>query len=42
VSIYRIEYLDGVVASDIPDLPTTTAPIICRAINSRLAVDPVA
>jgi mRNA interferase RelE/StbE len=42
VSIYRIEYLEGVVASDIPDLPTSMASIIRRAINSRLAVDPVA
>ncbi len=42
VSVDRIEYLEGVVTRDIPDLTTSMAPIIRRAINARLTADPIA
>ena len=40
-SAYRIEYLDSVVAEDIPSLPKRMRALIKRAIEERLAVDPV-
>jgi mRNA interferase RelE/StbE len=42
VTAFRIEYLEGVVTQDIPELPTSMAAMIHRAINSRLTVDPTA
>jgi mRNA interferase RelE/StbE len=42
VTSFRIEYLEGVVTEDIPELPTAMAAMIRRAINSRLTVDPIA
>lgn len=42
MTAFRIEYLEGVVTEDIPELPTAMAAMIRRAINSRLTVDPIA
>lgn len=42
MTTFRIEYLEGVVNEDIPELPTAMAAMIRRAINSRLTVDPIA
>jgi len=42
VTAFRIVYLEGVVTEDIPELPTTMATTIRRAINARLTVDPIA
>ena len=39
---YRVEYLEGVVKEDIPDLPAGMVPLIRRAIQARLTLDPVA
>ncbi len=38
---YRIEYLDSVVAEDIPNLPKTLRGLIKKAIEERLTIDPV-
>ena len=38
---YRIDYLDSVVEEDIPNLPKTMREIIKKAIEERLAIDPV-
>lgn len=38
---YRVEYLDSVVDEDIPRLPKTVRSLIKRAIEERLAIDPV-
>ena len=38
---YQIEYLDTVVEKDIPALPKTMRELIKRAIEERLAVDPI-
>lgn len=38
---FRIRYLDSVVTDDIPALPKTARDIIRRAIEERLATDPV-
>lgn len=38
---YRIDYLDSVVAEDIPSLPKGMRVLIKRAIEERLAIDPV-
>ncbi|MFH1830086.1 MAG: type II toxin-antitoxin system RelE/ParE family toxin [Pseudomonadota bacterium] len=38
---YRIEYLDSVVSEDIPCLPKTIRKLIKRAIEERLAIDPI-
>lgn len=38
---YRIEYLDSVVGEDIPRLPKTARNLIRRAIEERLAIDPI-
>lgn len=38
---WRIEYLESVAREDIPDLPKRAREIIKRAIETRLAVDPV-
>ncbi len=40
-SIYQISYLDRVVEEDIPSLPKTMRERIKKAIESRLALDPV-
>lgn len=40
-SAYRIEYLDSVVREDIPRLPKAMRAAIKRAIEERLALDPV-
>lgn len=40
-SVYLIEYLDSVVEEDIPSLPKMIRKMIKRAIEERLAVDPV-
>lgn len=40
-SAYHIEYLDSVVTEDIPNLPKSMRTLIKRAIEERLAVDPV-
>ena len=42
MTAYRVEYLEGVVKEDIPDLPAAMAPLIRRAIQARLTVDPLA
>lgn len=42
MTVFRIEYLEGVVTEDIPELPTAMAAMIRRAINARLTVDPIA
>jgi mRNA interferase RelE/StbE len=39
--IFQIEYLDTVVDDDIPALPKTVRDRIKRAIETRLAMDPV-
>lgn len=39
---FRVEYLEGVVTEDIPELPTAMAAMIRRAISWRLTVDPLA
>ena len=39
---YRIEYLENVVSEDIPALPKTIRELIRRAIETRLAVEPIA
>ena len=38
---YQIEYLDTVVAEDIPALPKSMREIIKRAIEERLTADPI-
>lgn len=38
---YQIEYLDSVVAEDIPLLPKSVRTLIKRAIEERLAIDPM-
>ena len=38
---YKIEYLDGVVSNDIPDLPKIMRDLIKRAIETRLTVEPI-
>ena len=38
---YQIDYLDSVVGEDIPNLPKTMRIIIKKAIEERLAIDPV-
>lgn len=38
---YQIEYLDSVVSEDIPRLPKKERNLIKRAIEERLAIDPV-
>ena len=40
-SSYHIEYLNSVVSEDIPKLPKKMRALIKRAIEERLAVDPV-
>lgn len=40
-NIYRIEYLDSVVEEDIPRLPKTVRSLIKRAIEERVAIDPI-
>lgn len=39
--MFKIEYLDVVVANDIPALPKTVRDRIKRAIETRLVLDPV-
>lgn len=39
--LYRIEYLASVVEEDIPRLPKSVRNLIKRAIEERLAIDPV-
>lgn len=39
--LYRIEYLESVVDEDIPRLPKSVRSLIKRAIEERLAIDPV-
>lgn len=39
--IYQIDYLEEVVRHDIPNLPKTIKLIIKRAIEERLAADPI-
>lgn len=39
--LYRIEYLESVVDEDIPRLPKSVRNIIKRAIEERLAIDPI-
>ena len=39
--LYRIEYLESVVDEDIPRLPKSVRNLIKRAIEERLAIDPV-
>ncbi|MBI2982365.1 MAG: type II toxin-antitoxin system RelE/ParE family toxin [Deltaproteobacteria bacterium] len=39
--LYRIEYLDSVVDEDIPHLPKTMRELIRKAIEERLAIDPI-
>ena len=39
--LYRIEYLMSVVDEDIPRLPKSVRNLIRRAIEERLAIDPV-
>ena len=38
---YTIEYLDSVTETDIPKLPTTVKAMIKKAIEERLAIDPI-
>ena len=38
---YQIEYLNSVVDEDIPNLPKTIRNLIKRAIEERLAIDPI-
>lgn len=38
---FKVEYLDSVVAEDIPELPKTIRDRIKRAIETRLTADPV-
>ena len=38
---YKIEYLENAVAEDIPALPKTMRELIKKAIETRLAVEPV-
>lgn len=38
---YEIEYFDNVVSEDIPNLPKTVKGRIKKAIETRLAVDPI-
>ncbi len=40
-SPYIIEYLDNVVTEDIPALPKTMRALIKKAIETRLAVEPI-
>lgn len=40
-SAYRILYLDSVIHEDIPQLPKTMRTLIKRAIEERLAIDPI-
>lgn len=39
--LYRIEYLESVVDEDIPRLPKSVRNLIKRAIEERLAIDPI-
>lgn len=39
--IYQIRYLDEVVRKDIPALPLSVRTLIKRAIEERLAIDPI-
>ncbi|MBY0470730.1 type II toxin-antitoxin system RelE/ParE family toxin [bacterium] len=39
---YKVEYLEGVVREDIPNLPKTVRELVKRAIETRLAVEPIA
>lgn len=38
---YQIEYLENVVSEDIPSLPKTMRELVRRAIETRLAVEPI-
>ncbi|MBI4239032.1 MAG: type II toxin-antitoxin system RelE/ParE family toxin [Deltaproteobacteria bacterium] len=40
-SAYQLEYVDSVVEEDIPNLPKTMRGVIKRALEERLAVDPI-
>ena len=40
-SPYTIEYLEKVTKHDIPDLPHSVRPLIKRAIENRLTIDPI-
>ena len=39
--LYDIEYLPSVVKTDIPDLPNKIKSMIKKAIEERLAIDPI-
>jgi len=41
IVIYEIEYLDRVIAEDIPELPKRVAKVIKKAIEHRLTQDPI-
>jgi len=40
--LFKIEYLDSVLETDIPELPKTIKSRVRRAIEERLTLDPVA